>query len=162
MSSRAGPLGRYGNANLGVAAQVAGWAVLLTLIDDARIPWFVRACGGVAFCLMMQGVFTMLHEYCHGNAHRNPKLNYMIGWMTATIFSTAPTLFRVQHWGHHRRNRTEAERAEFIHEGERALWKTAKYYMAILGNLAGFVLVSSHCSTGAVPFFAMARAGGAL
>ena len=60
----------------------------------------------------------MLHEFCHRNAHRDPRLNYLIGWITSTLFGTAPTFLRVQHWGHHRRNRTEAERAEFIHEGE--------------------------------------------
>jgi fatty acid desaturase len=87
------------------------------------------------FCLMMQGVFTLLHEFCHGNAHRDPRLNYAIGWIAATLFGTAPTFLRVQHWGHHRRNRSEAERAEFIHEGEGRWSKTAAYYAAILGGL---------------------------
>jgi fatty acid desaturase len=129
-------LGRYGRANLIVTVvQVVSWAALLTVIDSASLPLSVRAAGLVLFCLMMQGVFTMLHEFCHRNAHRNPRLNYLIGWITCTMFGTAPTLLQVQHWGHHRRNRTEAERAEFIHDGESPVSKTLTYYGAILGGI---------------------------
>lgn len=129
-------LGRYGTANLVTAcAQAAGWAALLTAIDARRLPWPLRALAVLVFCLMMQGVFTLLHEYCHRNAHRDPRLNYLIGWITSTLFGTAPTFLRVQHWGHHRRNRTASERAEFVHDGERAGWKTVQYYAAILGGI---------------------------
>jgi fatty acid desaturase len=129
-------LGRYGRANLLTAcAQAAGWAALLTAINAERLPLLVRALAVLAFCLMMQGVFTLLHEFCHRNAHHASRLNYLIGWLTATLFGTAPTFLRVQHWGHHRRNRTAAERAEFIHEGESAGSKTLQYYAAILGGI---------------------------
>jgi len=89
----------------------------------------------VVFCLMMQGVFTMLHEFCHRNAHADSRLNYLIGWITSTIFGTAPTLLQVQHWGHHRRNRTESERGEYIHEDEIAWVKRTLYYVSILGGI---------------------------
>ena len=129
-------LGRYGRANLAVAlAQVLTWAALLTVIDSPSLHWTVRATALVLLCLMMQGVFTMLHEFCHGNAHRDPRLNYLIGWVSSTLFGTAPTLLQVQHWGHHRRNRSEAERAEFIHEDETVVAKTTRYYVAILGGI---------------------------
>jgi fatty acid desaturase len=69
-------LGRYGRANLGVTAgQVVVWAALLTAIDNRPLHWSARAAALVLFCLMMQGVFTMLHEFCHRNAHRKPRLN---------------------------------------------------------------------------------------
>jgi fatty acid desaturase len=129
-------LGRYGRVNLAVTlGQVLAWAVLLTIVDAAALHWSVRAGALLLYCLMMQGVFTMLHEYCHRNAHRDPRLNYLIGWVTSTLFGTAPTLLQVQHWGHHRRNRTEAERFEFIHEGENAVRKTVTYYTAVLGGI---------------------------
>ena len=129
-------LGRHGGANLAVAcAQLAGWAALLTVLDTRSLPWAARAAALAGFCLMMQGVFTMLHEYAHRNAHARPALNYLIGWITGTIFGTAPTLMQVQHWGHHRRNRTESERGEFIHEDEDAWSKRVRYYAAILGGL---------------------------
>jgi fatty acid desaturase len=131
-----GALGRYGRKNLiVVVGQTVGWLLLLAAIDDTRLSFGVRAVALVLFCLMMQGVFTMLHEFCHRNAHRNRRLNYAIGWVAATLFGTAPTLLQVQHWGHHRRNRTEAERAEFIHDGETRVSKTTQYYAAILGGI---------------------------
>lgn len=129
-------LGRYGVTNLLVMlVQILGWACLLTLMDQSRLFWGVRAVALLIFCLMMQGVFTMLHEHCHRNAHADPRVNYLIGWFSATLFGTMPTLLRLQHWSHHRRNRTEAERAEFIHEGEDAWEKTLKYFLAIFGGL---------------------------
>lgn len=129
-------LGRYGRLNLVVtAAQVLSWAALLTVIDAASFPWPVRAAAVVLFCVMMQGVFTMLHEFCHRNAHASRRLNYLIGWVTSTMFGTVPTFLQLQHWNHHRRNRTAAERGEFIHEGEGAVSKTLQYYFAILGGI---------------------------
>lgn len=129
-------LGRYGRENLAVVAlQVGAWAALLTLVNATRVSLPLRAFGVLVFCLMMQGVFTILHEYCHRNAHRNPRVNYLIGWVVCTIFGTAPTLLRVQHWGHHRRNRGEAERGEFVHTGESRALKTVQYYAAILGGI---------------------------
>jgi fatty acid desaturase len=129
-------LGSYGRANVAVTIlQVMAWSALLTVIDYRMLPLWVRAGAVVLFCLMMQGVFTMLHEFCHRNAHRNARVNYLIGWITSTMFGTAPTMLQVQHWGHHRRNRTAAERGEFIHAGEDAFAKTVAYYVAILGGI---------------------------
>lgn len=129
-------LGRYGRANLVAAAmQALAWAALLTAIDSRALPWPVRALAVLLFCLAMQGVFTLLHEFCHRNAHHDRRWNYLIGWVTSTLFGTAPTFLRVQHWGHHRRNRTAAERAEFVHPGEVGWWKTVQYYAAIFGGI---------------------------
>lgn len=129
-------LGRYGRANLAVTAlQCVGWAVLLTLIDNARSAPWLRLVALVLFCLMMQGVFTMIHEYCHRNAHRAPQMAYLIGAVTSFLFVTTPTFMFVQHWGHHRRNRTEPERAEFIQPGESVVRKWVQYYLAIFGGL---------------------------
>ncbi|MBC7894926.1 MAG: fatty acid desaturase [Cytophagaceae bacterium] len=129
-------LGSYGGSNIAVTLLEAGaWFGLLTLLDNATLPLWVRGIVLLVFCLTMQGVFTMAHEYCHRNAHSDPRLGYAIGWVTSTIFGTAPTFLRVQHWGHHRRNRTEAERAEFIREGESALFKHVQYYFAVLGGI---------------------------
>ena len=129
-------LGMHGLSNLVVMiCQVIAWLGFLTIINDPSYHLLIRAIALVLFCLMMQGVFTMLHEFCHGNAHQNKKLNYMIGWVTSTLFGTSPTLLQIQHWGHHRRNRTESERAEFIHEGETSWVKIIQYYFSILGGI---------------------------
>jgi fatty acid desaturase len=129
-------LGRYGASNLVVTAmQAVAWAALITVADTATLPIALRIGAVVLFCLMMQGVFTLVHEYCHRNAHRDARLNYLIGFVTCTLFGTAPTLLRVEHWGHHRRNRTESERPELIHPDESAIAKRLQYYFAIFGGI---------------------------
>jgi fatty acid desaturase len=140
---RAEPLGsgrgRHGTHNLVViTGQVAGWAAILTLLEHApRDPaGFAARVGLVAlFCLLMQGVFTMMHEHFHRNAHRVAAVDYLIGFAGSTIFGTSATLHRVHHWGHHVRNRSEAERGEFIHPGEHPVLKVGLYYFAICGGL---------------------------
>lgn len=126
--------GRYGAQNLIVAGvQIAGWAATLTIID--RGPGWLAAIATFAFCMLMQGVFSMMHEYFHDNAHPDRRVSYGIGVVLSTLFGTSATLHRVNHWGHHARNRTPAEQGEFIHEGETRLGKTALYYFAVTCGL---------------------------
>jgi len=135
-------LGRYGNANLVVVSlQVIAWVACMYILDAQSLDWWLKLIALLFFCFMMQGVFTMLHEFCHGNAHRDKRVNYFIGWVAATLFGTSPTLLQIQHWGHHRRNRSQPERAEFVHEGENRWLKTGLYYFAVLGGiwLASFI-----------------------
>lgn len=136
--------GRYGTQNLWVtAAQVLAWAALLTALDRALdpaldaaggAPW-VRGLAAAALALtlaaVLQGVFSMMHEFFHDNAHPDRRVGYLIGLVGSTIFGTSATLHRVNHWGHHVRNRTPAEQGEFIHEGESAPGKIALYYFAV-------------------------------
>ena len=122
-----GGLGRYGGWNLLVCAgQLVAWAGLLTAIDLAP-TWWAKLPLVLLFCAVMQGVFTMMHDYFHGNAHR-------VGWLNDLI-GTSATLHRINHWGHHTRNRTSAERGEFIHPGESRLAKVLLYYFATMGGL---------------------------
>lgn len=126
--------GRYGAQNLVVTGvQVVAWAGLLTAIEHA--PGWWKAPLVFAFCMLMQGVFSMMHEYFHDNAHPDRRLSYLIGLVGSTMFGTSATLHRVNHWGHHVRNRTPAEQGEFIHEGESATKKVAVYYFAVLFGL---------------------------
>ncbi|KTD57011.1 Fatty acid desaturase [Legionella santicrucis] len=129
-------LGRYSTMNLVVISlQIIAWVLLLNIINHHSLSIAVRGLAVFLFCMLMQGVFTMLHEFCHRNAHQNKKLNYLIGCLASTLFGTSATFLRVQHWGHHRRNRTEAERAEFIHDDESKWGKVGRYYFAILGGI---------------------------
>jgi fatty acid desaturase len=125
----------YGSMNLCVAvAQVAGWAALISALHlPIHAAWKVLAL--ITFCLMMQGVFSLMHECFHGLGHPRPALNRAIGIAASTIFGTAYTLYRVNHEGHHLRNRSRAEVAEYIYPGESTARKTFLYYFAILGGI---------------------------
>jgi len=116
------------------AAQVATWAGLITLLHvEGSLAWKLSV--GILFCLIMQGVFSLMHECIHGHGHPSRTVNRAIGVATGTIFGTAYTLFRINHEGHHVRNRSNAEIAEYILPGESAARKVALYYFAILGGI---------------------------
>jgi len=135
------PKGKYAWQNLLVLfLQVCAWWTILTALHRYE-SWAVRLPLLLLFCAMMQGVFSLMHECFHRNAHPDKRINDLVCWVGATLFATSPTLHRVQHWGHHVRNRTEAERGDFIHSGETAGKKITLYYVAVLGGLwiSGFV-----------------------
>lgn len=126
--------GRYGTQNIVVLAlQVVGWAALLTFVDG--VAWPLKIVGVLAFCALMQGVFSMMHEFFHDNAHPDARVSYGIGFVGSLLFGTSATLHRVNHWGHHVRNRTPAEQGEFIHADESAPKKVLVYYFAVLFGL---------------------------
>ncbi|MGZ5093010.1 MAG: fatty acid desaturase family protein [Burkholderiales bacterium] len=126
---------RYGNANLLVgAAQLAAWALLITALHAPGSLWW-KIPLAVLFCLMMQGVFSLMHECFHNQGHPSAMLNDALGALCGSIFGTAYTLFRVNHEGHHVRNRLPAELAEYVLPGESATRKIVTYYFAILGGI---------------------------
>lgn len=115
-------------------AQVLGWAACLKLAPLAAGTLWLPALI-VFFCLMMQGVFSMMHECFHGHAHRNPSVNAFMCWLATTIFGASATLIRINHLGHHVRNRTRAERVDFIAPDESAYTKILAYYFAVFGGI---------------------------
>jgi fatty acid desaturase len=131
---------RFDRANLLVLAlQSALWAGMLTWLSNASanpLAWLIL----IPFCLVMQGVFSMMHETFHGFGHRRASVNYRMMWWASTMFGASATLIRINHLGHHVRNRTRAERADFAGPGESLLRKRIEYYAAILGGiwLGGF------------------------
>ncbi len=129
--------------NLAIAlAQILAWAGTLTALSIVQ-NWPVRILLIVFFALMMQGVFSLMHEAIHGQGHPDRRLNQAIGLITGVLFGTAYTLFRVNHEGHHVRNRTPSELSEFILPGEVAWKKVVLYYFAVLGGIwLGSVIAS--------------------
>ncbi len=117
-----------------LVAQFVAWASGLWLLSRLENP-FAAAVLVVVFCLMMQGVFSMMHECFHGHAHRNRRVNYLMCWLATTIFGASATLIRVNHLGHHVRNRTRAELVDYVEADESRLKKTFAYYSAIFGGI---------------------------
>ena len=126
---------RFDRANIGVLAlQTVLWCCTLSVLShtDAGVwKWLVL----IPFCLMMQGVFSMMHEAFHGLAHSEKTTNYLMMWWASTLFGASATLIHINHMGHHSRNRTHAELADFALPGESLLRKRVQYYFAILGGI---------------------------
>ncbi len=132
---------RRDGENLAIlGAQTLAWAACLWSASQAPQPW-LSVVVALPFCLFMQGVFSMMHESFHGHGHRHARVNYLMGWWATTLFGASTTLIRINHMGHHVRNRTRAERVDLVEPDESRLVKTAAYYLAVFGGiwLAAFV-----------------------
>ena len=130
-----GEIRRLDRMNLGVlGAQTTAWAASLWLashIDNGLLLALLT----VFFCLMMQGVFSMMHEAFHGHAHSSRRLNAVICWLASSLFGASATLIRINHLGHHVRNRTRAGLVDFVAADESRVKKTLAYYFAIFGGI---------------------------
>jgi len=94
---------------------------------------FYRLLGAVAFSYVNNTLFSLLHEAVHGVFHRSDALNTFFGRWLAAFFPTSFTLQRFFHHGHHRRNRSEAERFDYIAPGENVLLKKIQWYGILTG-----------------------------
>jgi fatty acid desaturase len=119
---------------------LAWFTVIFLLHQDLNI--MVKIGLGLFFCLMMQGVFSFMHECFHGSANTNKKVNWFLGFWSSTLFGTAYTFFERNHEGHHVRNRTRPELVDYIFPDESAAKKVSIYYLAIFGGiwLGGLIL----------------------
>ena len=103
--------------SLVVVVQLFVWFGLITLLHlDFNVLLKIPVL--ILFCLVMQGVFSMIHECMHGLGFKNAKLNWFMGWLTSTLFGCVFTLPCVYHNGHHVRNRSRPELGEFIFPDE--------------------------------------------
>lgn len=126
---------KFSNQNLFVLLlQTLAWFGCLEALHFLSSDW-IKAIVIFFFCLMMQGVFSLMHDCIHGLGHHRRRLNYAMGWWTGVLFGTPYTLYQINHHGHHVRNRTAPEIAEFILPGESRVRKTLVYYFAILGGI---------------------------
>lgn len=125
----------YNLSNLSVFIfQSLAWFTLISLMHkDFHIS--IKIALVVFFCLMMQGVFSFMHECFHRGANSNKTMNWFLGFWSSALFGTAYTFFERNHEGHHSRNRTRPELVDYIFPDESALKKVTLYYLAIFGGI---------------------------
>ena len=102
---------------LGVRA-AEGWQVLL---------W------AVAFGVVMNSVYAVIHEAEHGVLHPHPEINAALGVLMALFFPAPYHLIRQGHIGHHQRNRSDDEAFDLWFDGERFWTKCLQWYSLLTG-----------------------------
>ncbi len=117
-----------------LSAQLMAWAALLVAMTHTN-HWFLLLLELYFFCLMMQGVFSMMHEGFHDHAHRRKSVNNVMCWLASTLFGASATFIKVNHIGHHYRNRTDAEMVDYVKPDESRVKKTIAYYLGIVGGI---------------------------
>jgi fatty acid desaturase len=127
------PLGIPGRLNIGLAlvAMAAACALLWVVAHAESLA--LRLLGAVAFSYVGNTLFSLLHEAVHGVFHADARFNAGFGRWLAAFFPTSFTLQRFFHLGHHRRNRSAAERFDYIAPGENVLLKNVQWYGILTG-----------------------------
>jgi fatty acid desaturase len=124
---------------LNLAILAGQWvAIALCLVAASRIEsgWALAAVA-VAFGIIMNSVYSVIHEAEHALLFSRRGWNDFAGSVMALFFPAPFHLIRQGHLGHHLRNRSDDEAFDFYFEEDHKLWKILSFY----GILTGFYWV---------------------
>lgn len=113
--------------------QVAGIAGCLYALKHTGGGWPL-ALLAVFFGVLMNSVYSIIHEAEHSMLFSNRRWNDITGSLMALFFPAPFHLIRQGHLGHHLRNRSDDEAFDFYFEGDHKVWKFLVFY----GILTGF------------------------
>jgi fatty acid desaturase len=116
-----------------IAAQLV--AIAICCFAASRI----HSAGGLVglalvFGLVMNSVYSIIHEAEHAILFPNRRLNDLAGALMALFFPAPFHLIRQGHLGHHLRNRSDDEAFDFYFEDDHRIWR----FMVMYGILTGF------------------------
>lgn len=123
--------------NLAIAA---AQLVLLCLILRAagRVEsWGAIAALSLAYGVVMNSAYAMLHEGEHNLLHPDRVVNDGVAAVLALFFPAPFHLIRQGHIGHHIRNRSDDEAFDLYFDDENRFWK----YVQLYGTLTGLFWV---------------------
>src|SRR5260370_3952555 len=91
----------------------------------------------MAYGIVMNSGYAMLHEAEHNLLHANAIVNQSVGGLAALFFAGPFPRIREGHIGHHVRNRSDDEAFDLYFEDENRFWK----YVQLYGTLTGMFWV---------------------
>lgn len=125
-----------------IARARQNWAILAgAAMLNAALLWLashadtalVPIAAAALFAFSNNTLFALMHEAVHGNFDPRQSRNDLGGSIAAAFFPTAFTLQRSAHLTHHRNNRSELERFDYIGPGEAIPLKTAQWFSILTG-----------------------------
>jgi fatty acid desaturase len=136
-------------ANVGIiAVQLA--AVAICMWFAARVEtWWGLALLASAFGVVMNSVYSVIHEAEHAMLFDDRRANDLTGALMALLFPAPFHLLRQGHLGHHLRNRSDDEAFDLYFDDDHRLWRwlilygilTGGYYLVVvLSNVVFLVL----------------------
>jgi fatty acid desaturase len=120
---------------LAIVAQLA--AVAGCFAGAAHAHGWMLTVVAVGFAIVMNSVYSVIHEAEHAMLFARPRLNEAAGVGMALLFPAPFHLLRQGHIGHHLRNRSDDEAFDLYFEGDNIVWK----WMVWLGILTGMYYV---------------------
>jgi fatty acid desaturase len=105
------------------------------LLASRNAPWWPwMPVLAVAYALVMNSAYLMLHEAQHGLLHPNRWINDTAGALLALFFPAPFHLLRQGHLGHHVRNRSDDEAFDYYFPTDNRLWKKWAFYNILWGG----------------------------
>jgi len=153
--SRSQPIPTLANGAI-VAAQLVTLAICF--YAASRLHGFWPMAGlAVVFGILMNSVYSIIHEAEHAILFSRPSANEAVGVVMALFFPAPFHLLRQGHIGHHLRNRSDDEAFDLYFDGDNVIWKwmvwfgilTGLYYVlvvfsSLVAALAPFILDRRH------------------
>ncbi len=133
-----------------IAAQLCAVAACFVAAAHARPAWAVAAVAA-AFAVVMNSVYSVVHEAEHAALFPDRRANEAAGMAMALLFPAPFHLLRQGHIGHHLRNRSDDEAFDLYFDGDNVVWK----WMVWVGILTGgyyLLVVASNVVAAACPF----------
>lgn len=112
---------------------IAACCVLAARVDS----WWELGLLSVGFGLLMNSVYSIIHEAEHAMLLPDRRWNDLVGASMALFFPAPFHLIRQGHLGHHLRNRSDDEAFDFYFEGDHKLWR----FLVLYGIVTGFYWV---------------------
>jgi fatty acid desaturase len=116
--------------------QLFAIAACILALAHAKSGWVILGLA-VVFGVVMNSVYSIIHEAEHGMLFSHPGWNDFAGSFMALFFPAPFHLIRQGHLGHHLRNRSDDEAFDLYFEGDHKLWK----HLVLYGILTGFYYV---------------------
>lgn len=114
-----------------VAFQLFSIVTCLTLLPNVA-GWGLLGLG-CAFAILMNSVYSTIHEAHHRILFSHRRINDLIGIILATFFPAPFHLLRQGHLGHHRRNRSDDEAFDLYFEYDNKILKHFAWYGILTG-----------------------------
>jgi fatty acid desaturase len=123
-------------------AQLAAIAGCIFAVRQVQSGWGLALLAAV-FGIVMNSVYSIIHEAEHGMLFSNRRWNDFAGVGMALFFPAPFHLIRQGHLGHHLRNRSDDEAFDFYFEGDHKLWKFLVLYGIVTGLYYVVVVLSN-------------------
>ncbi len=129
---------------------------LLTLGISGSALWllYLASHGGagqiiiaaVAFSIILQPNYVLLHEGVHDNHQQNPLLNRLMSFINGALFPISATFYRLTHGFHHDNNRNEHECFEYYDPQQpraNQIFRHLQWYSILFGTYWIFILLTN-------------------
>lgn len=125
-----------------VTLQVMAVGACFVMAARAQTGWAIAATA-ILFALLMNSVYSIIHEAEHGMLFSNHRANEWIGILMAMLFPAPFHLIRQGHLGHHMRNRSDDEAFDLYFEDDHRIWRVLVFYGILTGMYYAIVVLSN-------------------